>query len=172
MKILHMFVQNYQYLDNSLSATSLANEEEYPYYPSTSHARLYWSPHLHDDTVRDVPVLGLTADGQPVEVELRGGHGERELGVARGGELRPADVELVPAGREAELGGARDAGHRQARVEGVALQPPVGGEADRHVADGGVLPLALGCHTLHILPRCLLTSPDSPEPAPVPRRQH
>ena len=137
-------MQNHQNHDNSLSDSSLAIEEEYPtiHQPCT-----YWSPHLHDDAIRDVPVLGLAADGQPVEVELRGGHGERELGVARGGELRPADVELVPAGREAELGGARDAGHRQARVEGVALQPPVGGEADRHVADGGVLPLALGVDT-------------------------
>ena len=27
------------------------------------------------------------------------------------------------------------------------LQPPLGGEADRHVADGGVLPLALGGYT-------------------------
>ena len=86
------------------------------------NARPYWSPHLHDDALRNVPVFGLAADGQPVEVELRGGHGERELGVARGGELRPADVELVPAGREAELGGARHAGHRQAGVEGLALQ--------------------------------------------------
>ena len=86
------------------------------------NARPYWSPHLHDDAVRNVPVFGLAADGQPVEVELRGGHGERELGITRGGELRPADVELVPAGREAELGGARHAGHRQARVEGLALQ--------------------------------------------------